>query len=79
MRLKSFQVRLFRNVIDSGPIKVADSTCIVGKNEAGKTSIIEALHRLNPAKPCPLVLLDDYPRWLKKQHAGVRQFESKIG
>lgn len=68
MRLKSFQVRLFRNVIDSGPIDVADSTCIVGKNEAGKSSTIEALHRLNPAKPCPLVLLDDYPRWLKKQH-----------
>lgn len=68
MRLKLFQVRLFRNVIDSGPIDVADSTCIVGKNEAGKSSIIEALHRLNPAKPCPLVLLDDYPRWLKKGH-----------
>lgn len=68
MRLKSFHVRLFRNVIDSGPIDVMDSTCIVGKNEAGKSSIIEALHRLNPAKPCPLVLLDEYPRWLKKQH-----------
>lgn len=68
MRLKVFQVRLFRNVIDSGPIEVAESTCIVGKNEAGKSSTIEALHRLNPAKPCPLSLLDDYPRWLKKQH-----------
>jgi hypothetical protein len=68
MRLKSFQVQLFRNVIDSGPIDVVDSTCLVGKNEAGKSSIIEGLHRLNPAKPAPLVLLDDYPRWLKKQH-----------
>jgi recombinational DNA repair ATPase RecF len=66
MRLKSFYVRVFRNIIDSGVIKVADSTCIVGKNEAGKSSTIEALNRLNPAKPRPLNLLDDYPRWLKK-------------
>src|SRR5665213_1893230 len=68
MRLKSFHVQVFRNVIDSGPIDAVDSTCLVGKNEAGKSSIIEALHRLNPAKPVPFILLDDYPRWLKKQH-----------
>jgi ABC-type cobalamin/Fe3+-siderophores transport system ATPase subunit len=68
MHLKSFQVRVFRNVIDSGPIEVERNTCLVGKNEAGKTAVIEALHRLNPAKPTPLVLLDEYPRWLKKQH-----------
>jgi len=68
MKLISFQVRVFRNVIDSGPITVVDNTCLVGKNEAGKSAIIEALHRLNPAKPVPLDLLDEYPRWLKKAH-----------
>lgn len=68
MKLISFQVRVFRNVIDSGPIEVVDNTCLVGKNEAGKSAIIEALHRLNPAKPVPLKLLDEYPRWLKKAH-----------
>lgn len=68
MKLISFQVRVFRNVIDSGLIEVADNTCLVGKNEAGKSAIIEALHRLNPAKPIPLSLLDEYPRWLKKAH-----------
>lgn len=68
MRLKSFHVRGFRNVIDSGPIDVADNTCLVGKNEAGKSAIIGALHRLNPAKPVALDLLEEYPRWLKKQH-----------
>jgi predicted ATP-dependent endonuclease of OLD family len=68
MKLTSFQVRVFRNVIDSGPIAVLDNTCLVGKNEAGKSAIIEALHRLNPAKPVPLILLDEYPRWLKKAH-----------
>ena len=68
MNLASFRVRLFRNVIDSGTIKVLDNTCLVGKNEAGKSAILEALHRLNPAKPIPLSLLDEYPRWLKKAH-----------
>jgi predicted ATP-dependent endonuclease of OLD family len=68
MKLTSFQVRVFRNVIDSGPIAVLDNTCLVGKNEAGKSAIIEALHRLNPARPVPLKLLDEYPRWLKKAH-----------
>jgi predicted ATP-dependent endonuclease of OLD family len=68
MRLKSFHVRVFRNVIDSGPIEVKKNTCLVGKNEAGKSAILEALDRLNSARPVPLNLLDDYPRWLKKQH-----------
>jgi recombinational DNA repair ATPase RecF len=78
MRLQSFQVRMICNVIDSGPIEVINSTCLVGKNEAGKSSIIEGLHRLNPAKPAPLVLLDDYPRWLKKQHEISGTIESSI-
>jgi len=68
MKLVSFRVQVFRNIIDSGPIAVQDNTCLVGKNEAGKSAIIEALHRLNPAKPVSLDLLDEYPRWLKKAH-----------
>ena len=50
MRLRSFRVRAFRNVIDSGEINVDDVTCLVGKNEAGKSAIMQALHSLNPAK-----------------------------
>lgn len=68
MLLKSFHVRLFRNIVDSGEIKVIGNTCLVGKNEAGKSACIEALHRLNPSKPVALDVLEDYPRWLKKQH-----------
>jgi predicted ATP-dependent endonuclease of OLD family len=69
MKLVSFHVRLFRNVIDSGEIEVDNVTCLVGKNEAGKSAIMQALHALNPAKPpFELDLLDEYPRWLKKEH-----------
>jgi len=78
MKLISFQVRVFRNVIDSGPIEVVDNTCLVGKNEAGKSAIIEALHRLNPAKPVPLNLLDEYPRWLKKAHEISREIDEAV-
>ena len=69
MQLKSFRVRVFRNIVDSGPVTVDDVTCIVGKNEAGKSALLSALHHLNPAKPSvELDLLDEYPRWLKKEH-----------
>lgn len=74
MRLKSFHVRMFRNIVDSGEIKVAKNTCLVGKNEAGKSALIEALDRLNPAKEVAFNVLEDYPRWLLKRH----QMEDKI-
>jgi predicted ATP-dependent endonuclease of OLD family len=64
MKLKWFRVQEFQSVKDSGVIKVDDITCLVGKNEAGKTALLQALYRLNP-----LVSTDgtfnvtlDYPR-----------------
>jgi hypothetical protein len=70
VRLVSFHVRLFRNIIDSDEILVDEHvTCLVGKNEAGKSAMLQALHHLNPANvTAPLDLLDEYPRWLKKEH-----------
>jgi predicted ATP-dependent endonuclease of OLD family len=76
MHLQSFHVRVFRNIIDSGPVTVDDVTCIVGKNEAGKSALLQALHNLNPAKPAAtLSLLDEYPRWLKKEHEITGEIE----
>ncbi|QRE75122.1 ATP-dependent nuclease [Methylobacterium aquaticum] len=64
MRLISVQVQNFRSVEDSTEFKVDDLTCLVGKNEAGKTAILQALHALNPLnKPNTLFDVDqDYPR-----------------
>lgn len=76
MHLKSFHVRVFRNIVDSGPVTVDDVTCIVGKNEAGKSALLSALHHLNPAKPSAVLdLLDEYPRWLKKEHEITGEIE----
>lgn len=40
-------------------------TRLVGKNESGKTTILKALHRLNPANgdSAKFDLATEYPRW----------------
>jgi len=64
MKLKSFQVTNFRSVRDSGLIDAEDVTCLVGKNESGKTALLHALYRLNPINPedGEFNPTDDYPR-----------------
>ena len=65
MKLKSFRVKKFRNVVDSGEIVVDSSvTCLVGKNEAGKSALLEALYLFNPAYEEGFELDEQYPRWL---------------
>jgi predicted ATP-dependent endonuclease of OLD family len=65
MKLKKFWIKNFRSIKDSGEVFVDDVTCLVGKNESGKTSILEALHRLNPLDQSHMQHFDptdDYPR-----------------
>jgi hypothetical protein len=65
MKLKEYRVREFRSIWDSGPIKINDkTTCFVGKNEAGKTTILDALYRTNPIRPKDAVFDEtyDYPK-----------------
>ncbi len=68
MKLESFRVRKFRNVVDSGDIRVDENvTCLVGKNEAGKSGILEALYYFNPAYEEEFNVEEHYPRWLVVQ------------
>ena len=64
MKLIRFHVKDFKSVKDSNPIDVSDVTCLVGKNESGKTSLLQALYRVNPiiAEHAKYDLTDDYPR-----------------
>ncbi|MEO6324231.1 MAG: AAA family ATPase [Thermoanaerobaculia bacterium] len=48
MKLRKVRVREFKSVWDSGPFEVDRVVCLVGKNEAGKTALLQALYRLNP-------------------------------
>jgi predicted ATPase len=65
VKLTEARVRMFRNVIDSGVIHFQDDvTALVGKNESGKTALLMALHRLNPANGDQnFSAQHDYPRW----------------
>ena len=66
MILKSFQVRKYKNVRCSGEVTLDEgTTCLVGKNESGKSALLQALYRLNPVPtghPETFVALRDYPR-----------------
>jgi predicted ATP-dependent endonuclease of OLD family len=65
MQLLAFRVTKFRNIIDSGPVPVDPSvTCLVGKNEAGKSALLEALYLFNPAYDEAFTVEDQYPRWM---------------
>lgn len=63
-KLTRFKVYNFRSIEESDWIEAADNSCLVGTNEAGKTNLLIALWKLNPANNEPIVPLDDFPRHL---------------
>ena len=64
MKLKTARVTNFRSVEDSGEFTLDQVSCLVGKNEAGKTAIVQALAGLNPHPSTPITFEKerDYPR-----------------
>ena len=48
MILKTVRIENFKCIEDSGTFAIENVTCLVGKNEAGKTALLQALHKLNP-------------------------------
>jgi predicted ATP-dependent endonuclease of OLD family len=66
MRLVAVTIQKFRNFVAPQRIEIeSDVTCLVGKNESGKTTVLKALHRLNPANGTDkrFDLTTEYPRW----------------
>lgn len=64
MKLSRVRVREFKSVWDSNPFEIDNVVCLVGKNEAGKTTLLQALYRLNPIidGDGEFDITDDYPR-----------------
>ena len=64
MKLTKAQITNFRSIQDSTEFDVGDVTCLVGKNESGKTALLQALYRLNPVVESSgnFDVTDDYPR-----------------
>lgn len=71
MRLIKAHVTNYRSAENSEVFTLSDVTCLVGKNEAGKSAILMALAALNP-HPATKIVLDkerDYPRRFLTQYA----------
>lgn len=74
MLLKKLRIRRYRNILDSTAVEVEkDITCLVGKNESGKTAALEALYRLKPAHTAEFNTLEHYPRWLLSEHRDTKE------
>lgn len=69
MKLVKFKVENYRNINDSGCIEVNDIACIVGKNESGKTSLLQALWKFNPFKKIPYSLDREWPRGRRRERS----------
>lgn len=64
MQLAQVHITNFQSIQDSTEFDVGDVTCLVGKNEAGKSALLKAIYRLNPIVEADGIfdVTDDYPR-----------------
>lgn len=64
MKLIKVRIQNYRSVEDSEEFDIGDLTCLVGKNEAGKTALLSALRALRPSKSQSFEIDEtiDYPR-----------------
>lgn len=79
MKLTTVTIKRFKNIVDPQTIKIEDDvTCLIGKNESGKTTILKALHRLNPANGADTSfdLTTEYPRWRLARDRRSEKLES---
>jgi len=63
-KLVRFKVDNFRSIEESNWIDISENSCLIGTNESGKTNLLVALWKLNPANKEPIIPLDDFPRLL---------------
>jgi energy-coupling factor transporter ATP-binding protein EcfA2 len=57
-----FRIQNYRNIDDSGWIELEQVTALVGRNESGKTALLKALHKFNPAVPQAYSAQKEFPR-----------------
>jgi len=63
MKLEKARIENFKCAEDSTEFQVDQVTCLMGKNEAGKTALMEALEKLNPVRGDRSEFTElDYPR-----------------
>ena len=74
MKLTKVHITNFQSIHDSNEFDIGNVTCLVGKNEAGKTALLKALHRLNPIVQAHrnFDATEDYPR------SAVSEYEDDV-
>ena len=74
MKLTKVRITNFQSIQDSNEFEISDVTCLVGKNESGKTALLKALYRLNPIneEDGRFDVTDDYPR------GSVNDYEEQV-
>ena len=62
MRLKAFDVKHYKTILGSGRVEIdANVTCLMGKNEAGKSAVMQALWKFNNVSGAHYDRLFDLP------------------
>lgn len=71
MKLKKARVQNFRSIEDTGEFDINELTCLVGKNEAGKTAILQAIEAQRPYSKATAAydVTKEYPRRFVTQFA----------
>ncbi|MEP7186373.1 MAG: AAA family ATPase [Rhodanobacter sp.] len=79
MKLTSIRVTNFRSIEDSGDFEIGKLTCLVGKNEAGKTALLTAIYGIKPYVDFEYDRTRDYPRrYLSKFNERHPDGQSKV-
>lgn len=75
MLLTSLHIRRYRSVEDSDAIAVEpDVTCLVGKNESGKTAVLQATYRIKPIEAATFDEVTDYPSRLTSERKQIEGY-----
>jgi energy-coupling factor transporter ATP-binding protein EcfA2 len=81
MKLISVHVQNYRSILDSNPVEIGGITCLVGKNEAGKTAFLKALEGLRSVDPTytEYAKTENYPRrYLSDYSSRHEEDEAKV-
>ncbi|UPZ34591.1 ATP-binding protein (plasmid) [Streptomyces sp. LRE541] len=78
MLVTSVEIEAFRNITNKQTMAVdPEVTCLIGKNESGKTTVLKALHRLNPANNADdFHVTTDYPRRDLSRHRRTKDLDT---
>jgi len=78
LELKSVRIQNYRSIDDSGVVPIEEVTCLVGKNESGKTAFLHALHLLNPLNPIRAkVRFDDVMDFPSRRFSAYRKVKDE--